>query len=321
MKFGLCLALFLIASPCLAEQTAGVRHLSDTSETARPLALSVWYPSDQPASARIGGNAVFEGTAAAPDAPLPAGPLPLVVVSHGGLRSASDSGAWLSASLARAGFVAVEVNAPRPATAAIALAEIWRRPQDISRAVDRVLADGEWGARIDRARISVVGIALGATAALSVAGARLDGERYVNACSAEGVRAGPDCGWLAAQGVPLAATPRENLARLGRDPRVTSVVAVNPEYGAAIGAPPAEVATLLVTLGSPEDGPDPVGDPVALAEATVFDVFATCTAAGPDLLREDGGDAALCGTSPEVREAVHRQLSGRITSFLAGTGK
>lgn len=323
MRSGLCLALLLISGPCLAETAAGVRHLSDVPDGARPLALSVWYPTGAAPSAVIGGNAVFRGVAAAPEAPLPAGPLPLVVVSHGGLRSAADTGAWLSSSLARAGFLVVEVNAPRPDTAAAALDEIWQRPQDMSRAVDRMMGDGEWRARIDPDRISGVGFALGATAALSVAGAPMDVGRYRQSCSPGGGAPGPECRWFAAAGVGLAQTRPDALARPARDPRFMAAVAINPEFDAAFGNPPAGVATLRITLGAGEEipGAGPVAGRAVLPDATAGDAFATCTAAGPALLAEDGGDAALCGTSPDAREAIHRQVSGLIASFLAGTGR
>lgn len=324
MRSGLCLALVLISGPCLAETTAGIRHLSDTSDTARPLALSVWYPTDATPTATVGGNAVFRGVAAAPEAPLPAGPLPLVVVSHGGLRSATDSGAWLSSALARAGFLAVEVTAPRPDTAAAALGEIWQRPQDMRRAVDRMMADGDWRTRIDPERISAVGFALGATAALSVAGAPMDPARYRQACSPEGGAPAADCRWLAAAGIGLEQTPPDALARLARDPRFTAVVALDPEYDAALGEPASGVATLRVIFGTGEGraaAPPVAGRTVVLPEATAGDGFAVCTAAGPAILAEEEGDAALCGPSAEAREAIHRQVSGLVAAFLAGTGR
>lgn len=318
MRPGLCLALVLTSGPCLAETVAGVRHLSDRSDPGRPLALSVWYPSDGTASAVIGGNAAFRGVAAAPDAPLPAGPLPLVVVSHGGLRSADDSGAWLSSSLARAGFIVVEVSAPRPELPAEALVEIWQRPKDMRRALDLMLADSDWRARIDPGRISGVGFALGATAALSVAGAPLDGARYRQSCAGGD---GPDCRWLAAGGAGLDQTRPADLARLTRDPRVTAAVAINPEYEDALGEP--GVPTLRITLGPAESAPaaDGMSRQVVLPDATAADAFAVCTPAGPEILAEDGGDAGLCGPSSEARAAIHRQVAELVAAFLAGAGR
>ncbi|WP_121062682.1 alpha/beta hydrolase family protein [Chachezhania antarctica] len=314
----LSLALILAATPCLAETAPGIAHLQDASVTERPLSLSIWYPSGDPASATIGGNIVFEGVSAAPEAPFPGDARPLVVVSHGGLRSAADSGAWLSSSMAQAGYVVVEVNVPRPDNAANALTEIWQRPGDIRRAIDLVLADATWGPRIDEGRVAVAGFALGATAALSVAGADMDVARYMRACAADGPTVGPDCGWYAAQGVDVSDTSEERLEGLARDPRVSSVIALNPEYPAALGTAPADVHALRISLGTPDaaSGDAQVGHAVVIPEATVFDAFPVCTAAGPDILAEDGGDPSICGVSTAVRQSIHRQVSGAIISFL-----
>jgi predicted dienelactone hydrolase len=323
MKFSLALALILTTGPGFAETSAGVAHLSDSAAKERPLALSIWYPSDVQASTTIGGNAVFQGALAAPDAPLPAAPLPLVVVSHGGLRSAADSGAWLSSSIARAGFIVAEVNASRPENATVALNEMWRRPQDISRAVDLMLSDDLWGARIDKSRISVVGFALGATAALSVAGAKIDVEHYMQSCTATDGNSGPDCAWYAAQGVMLTQTNQDGLARLMPDPRFASAIAVDPEYLAALGTPPENLATLLVSLGSEDGIPGAVqfSQSVTIPDASAFDAFAACTEAGPGILIEEEGDASICGASTNARKNIHRELSAAITSFLVKGGK
>lgn len=320
MKLGLSLALILTAGPCQAETSPGIAYLADPTGIERPLALSIWYPSDEQASATIGGNAVFQGVAAAPDAPLPPGPLPLVVVSHGGLRSAADSGAWLGSSIARAGFLVVEVNAPFPDNAAESLDEIWRRPQDISRALDLMLGDTAWGARIDRNRISVAGFALGATAALSIAGADMDVEKYMQSCAADGAAAGPDCRWYAAEGVELTQTDREGLQRRMHDARFTSVIAIDPEHMAALRLPPETENSLLISLGDQDHaaGVPGIAQSVVIPEASTFDVFSACTKAGPGILLEEDGDAAICGGPAEARESIHRKVSEAVTTFLKG---
>lgn len=316
MKFGLSLALILGAAPCLAETAPGVAYLHDAAVKERPLSLSIWYPSEEQASATIGGNPVFEGVSAAPDAHFPEGALPLVVVSHGGLRSAADSGAWLSSSIARAGYVVVEINAPRPDNGAIALNEIWRRPQDIRRAIDLVLTDEAWGPRIDGGKVSIAGFALGATAALSLSGAEMDVARYMLSCAAESETEEADCGWYAAQGVDLSETSLEGLAGLVRDPRVTSVIAVNPEYLAALSAAPDGVSTLHISLGTPAG--NQISQAVTIPSGSVFDAFAVCTAAGPDILIEEDGDSSLCGASADARQTIHQEVSEAIISFLDG---
>lgn len=320
MRLGLSLALFLAAAPCLAQPAAGVVHLSETTVAERPLSLSIWYPSEGEASETVGGNPVFEGVPAAPDARFPDGAFPLVVVSHGGLRSAADSGAWLSSAITRAGYVVVEVNAPRPENAVAALDEIWRRPQDIRRVIDLMLSDKAWGQRVDDRSISVAGFALGATAAFSVAGAELDVARYMGSCAADSEMENPDCGWYAKQGVDPSQTSQESLAQLVRDPRVTAVIGVNPEYLTALGAVPAEVGALWISLGDPDDvsDDDQLAKDVVIPNASVFDAFAVCTDAGPDILQEEAGDPSLCGASSEARRAIQQKISDAVISFLAG---
>ena len=75
------------------------------------------------------------------------------------------------------------------------------------------------GPPLQGSEVSVAGFALGATAALSVAGAKLDVARYMNSCGTTNLEAqGPDCGWYAAQGVKPSDTSREALAEMVRDP-------------------------------------------------------------------------------------------------------
>jgi predicted dienelactone hydrolase len=306
--------LILLALPAAADPAPGITHLTDTSRAERPLALSVWYPSGESASVVFGGNAVFEGVAVVPNAVPPTVPLPLVVVSHGGLRSADDTGAWLSASIAQRGFIVVEVNAPRPNDAATALSEIWQRPDDISRAIDRILADYDWNHRIDRTRISVVGFALGGTAALSIAGAEMDIEAYMQSCASGRPPQAPDCEWLTAQGVSLAQTSLPDLGRPKRDPRVTSVVAVNPEYPGALSAPFQGVAILHISLGQ---NPLEEEQTVTIPQSSVFDAFAICSARGKAILLEEEGDGSLCNTAAEARQYIHSEILRQIGTFLA----
>lgn len=307
-------ALILLALPATADPAPGIAQLTDTSRAERPLTLSVWYPSKESASAVFGGNAVFEGVATAPDAVRPTIPLPLVVVSHGGLRSADDTGAWLSASIAQEGFIVVEVNAPRPSDASAALSEIWQRPDDISRAIDRLLADDDWNCRIDRTRISVVGFALGATAALSIAGAEMNPEAYMQSCDSEHPAQAPDCAWFAAQSVSLAQTSLTELGRPKRDPRVIAVVAVNPEYPGALGAASQDVAALRLVLGR---NPLDEEQTVTIPQASVFDAFAICSARGRAILVEEEADGSLCNTVAEARQSIHSEIMGQIGTFLA----
>lgn len=315
MKLAVLPLLFMLAAPGMARSAPGVMQVIDTAE--RPLALSIWYPAEADASVTVGANAVFEGAPAAADAPVPSGRLPLVVLSHGGLRSAANSGAWLAAALAQAGFLVVEVNGPRPENPRQAVDEIWRRPDDIRDALDLVLRDPVWSDHVDRDRIAVAGFALGGTAALSIAGRRLDPDGYLRSCSGDDA-GGPDCAWFAAHDVAPEQVDRDRLDRSRRDLRIGAAVALDPEYAAAfVGDAASDAAPTLLILSDKQKSI--AGNGIQeLPQANPFDAFPVCTAKGARILLEDGGDPALCGASPEARKQAHARIGKAIIAFLNG---
>lgn len=302
------LSLYVVWTCCaIADGTgAGVRTLMVAGE--RPLSLTIWYPAQGDTAQTVGGNAVFEGVQGALDAPLPDAPSPVVLVSHGGLRSAADSGAWLSAALARNGFVAIEINAPRPADAAQAIDEIWQRPRDITRALDAVDAAPPWRGVVDLTAVSAVGFALGGTAVLSVAGGALNADTLMTSC-AEPAKS-PDCGWFAAQGIGFDSIDVEALSSLRKDQRIKAVIALSPEYLDVFKtpAPPFHPDAHVLTFGQ-GDGP--------FSSLTPFDAFGVCTPKGPAILAEDGGPAELCGETPEGRNAAHEIVIKTVLPLLA----
>lgn len=314
----LVLSVPALALPCSADPVPGIAFLADDPAQERPLSLSIWYPGEAGASVLIGGNAVFAGTSAAPDASVAGGPFPLVVLSHGGLRSAANSGAWLGALLASSGFLVVEINAPAAETAQAAVDEIWHRPRDISRALDMMLGDPVWAGHVDPARISVVGFALGGTAALTVAGAEFDAVDYLRACSGPKVE-GPDCAWYAAQDVTLESVDQVQLGQMGQDSRVVSAIAIAPEYQSAFqgGVDAAGTAVLIVALGGQAVPDMPHARHVSIHDAQAFDAFALCTDAGPPILLEEGENPALCGAGQKTRARVHQEIADAIRDFLA----
>lgn len=315
------LVALLFATPCIAEPYIGVRTLAaDRGDGPGRLSLSVWYPAEDGGSLEnVGGNAVFAGQPTYRDATMAPGPYPLVLLSHGGLRSVADSGAWLSGRLAEEGFVVVEVNGPRPDGAVGAVDEIWRRPQDVSLALDRILQDLTLSAVIDATRIAVVGHALGGTAALALIGGRLDADAFASACAAEAD--GPDCAWYAAQDVSLADVDREMLEHGHRDTRISAAIAIDPEYAGVFLAPSLtdHGADIRVIWLSAPDRPEFVdtGLPQAVIEnATVYDAFGLCTPKGKYILAEDGGDVSLCDADAAERAHIHDEIAERLGAAL-----
>ena len=156
------------------------------------LRVTVWYPAAE--------NAVeTQQVIGAPDAPLflagkaaehaamaPAlDERPLIVLSHGTGGSAMQM-AWLGTALARAGYIAAAVNHPgnnalEPYTAE-GFVLWWERATDLSEVIDGMLADPEFGPKIDKDRIGAAGFSIGGYTVLALGGARADISVIIDLC-------------------------------------------------------------------------------------------------------------------------------------------
>ncbi len=213
------------------------------------------YPAGAGGTAvRVGDNAVFDGAPAREDAAVADGSFPVVLLSHGGLRSAPDSGAWIASRLATEGFVVAVPRPPRLEGARIRNApeELWRRPADLSATLTAVENDPTLGSRLDTKAVGVLGFQLGATAALALIGARINGQRYARSSDRGGT--GIDCAWFASNGIDLHGIDIALVERSNLDRRVRAAVAVDPELSAYLD--PASLMAIsvpvqLVNLGEP----------------------------------------------------------------------
>ncbi|NDV99045.1 hypothetical protein [Salipiger sp. PrR002] len=324
---GLALAA-LLAVPGFAEEgetAVGVSTMvRPEANFDRGISMTIWYPaqSDAGASELVGRNAVFEGTPAQREASPQPGKLPLVLLSHGGLRSAEQSGAWLAARLAAGGFIVAEVSGQRPRDQASAVGEIWRRPAELGQALDLLLSDPDWQMRIDETRVAVAGVALGGTAALMLGGGQIDAAAYARNCDSS--HPAPDCDWFAKGGVDPASVDVQALSLERRDPRVRAVLALAPEYLAEFRPDtlaPRRAATKVYGLAEPAAGETRLAVQAGievrpLEDARLYDLFARCTPDGAKLLEEEGGDPALCGSTAEDRAAVHEAVASDALHFL-----
>jgi len=156
----------------------------------RPLRTALWYPAPRSAIMSESVTAgLFEGGIVAPGAPIAPdrSRYPLIILSHGTGGSAVQM-MWLGRFLAARGFVVAAVNhhgntSAEPQRRAQGFLLYWERARDLSRVLDRILADEVFGPRIDGARIGAAGFSLGGFTVLLTAGARFSSARYAAFCA------------------------------------------------------------------------------------------------------------------------------------------
>jgi predicted dienelactone hydrolase len=317
-------------------------------DAQRDLRCVVWYPAVDTAVETkqvVGppGAPLFEAGMAATDAELSPSMKgwPLILLSHGTGGSATQL-AWLGTALARAGFIAVAVdhpgnNANSPLTAE-GFALWWERATDLSQVLDGILADDEFGKRIDQARIGAAGFSIGGYTVLELAGAQTDISELYNACRDNADMAG--CMVPEMRALPgdlktpadilhaVRKTSGESLARSGdlfSDDRIGAVFAMAPALGftqteeslRAIRLPVEMVVGDNDRIAPAKENAAYVRSEIKGAKLTNlphvghYTFLDTCTADGKQKLGQ------LCEDDKAVdRDAVHAQVAAMAVEFF-----
>jgi predicted dienelactone hydrolase len=309
------------------------------------LLATVWYPAAATAREEqlwIGdprAPLASAGSAArrADLAPAPRR-FPLIVISHGTGGSALAM-AWLGSRLAARGFIAVAVNHPgndalEPYTAQ-GFSLWWLRARDLSSAIDGMLADRQFGPRIDARRIAAAGFSLGGYTMMEIAGGRTS-SAFFDFCSShprDGRCAGPpEFPTLAAKVHALLEKDPGFRAELRaasasyRDPRVRAVFAIAPANGAMVTSDSLASITVPVEIvAGSADTIEPVAANARYFAAHVpgsrlilfpgaghYTFFATCTALGRK------AQPALCEDAPGIdRARIHERAAALAVAFFA----
>jgi predicted dienelactone hydrolase len=222
-------------------------HLEDAARQ-RPLVTRLWYPADaktRPTLTALDWIFVAHGV---PEAPMAAQPqkLPLVLLSHG-TGGSPASLVWLAERLAAHGYLVAAVehfgNAYGNDTPEGAMAQ-WRRPVDLSRTLDALLADARFAPRIDATRVGAAGMSSGGYTVIALSGGIYHPERMGALCQEHPSRRGcrPD-----ARAVFASLPDRDAASSSYKDPRFRAVFAIAPALGPGFAAD--DLADITIPVG------------------------------------------------------------------------
>jgi predicted dienelactone hydrolase len=359
------IVLLVMAVVCLAPVgraqapfKVGVSHRAflkgDTSYDWRgaqthALLTTVWYPADAQAveTAQWVGDPkqpfASAGRAAeeAALAPSPA-KLPLILLSHGTGGSALMM-AWLGTQLAAHGYIAIAVNHPgnnalEPYTVQ-GFTLGWERAVDLSRVLDGMLADPEFGQRIDPHRIGAAGFSFGGFTMIELAGGVADFSHVIAECDVPEPHAAictspPELPNLMPRAIQLFhADPTYRAAleasrKSYRDPRIRAIFAIaplgsvfSPESLEKISIPVEIVAGAGDPILSPPANAGFVAAHIPGAKLTIYPggvghytFLDSCVAAAK---KQNPG---FCADPPGVdRDAIHLTTAEKAVTFFDRT--
>lgn len=290
------------------------------------LDLAIWYPTNRSPSSVDYGNWTFSASRGAP--PL-TGQHPLVLLSHDSAGS-RFSLHQLATALVQKGFVVAAPTHLGDNIDNMSLLftgeQLVQRARQLSATLDTLLSHSDTAPLIDPQRIGVLGIGPGGTAALLLAGARLDPTGWSSYCTRSPARSNdPYCSpWAKVRMDKLVATP--GLEASFRDRRIRIAAAVAPTYCMLLtpnGLTRIRIPLLLLKAGKDRLNRPP-SDAEALARAlphlTQFGILPEANAAA--LMSPCSENMAqtlpeLClSVTPKIRDTVQLRLAQYASTFF-----
>lgn len=329
----LCCFLFSLLFSVASYANTAFRQLNIHEASPRPLNIAIWYPTAATGSPeKVGDNIAFYGTSALRDAAPEAGEHPLLLLSHGYGGNWRNLN-WLATEMAAQGYIVAAVDHPgtttfnkRPQDAK----ELWRRPQDLQRAMMKIITTPSLAGKVDTQRIAAAGHSLGGWTVLELAGARFDAARFQHDCRTHARLSA--CKLIQTLGIDDAGG---RLAANEGDPAIKAVVSL--DLGLARGFTPeslSQIAVPVLIMAAQADSdelparlesgylaeylPAAVRRVVNVEGATHFSFMQQCKPGAMALIAEkEPGEEIVCqdgGT--RSRAAIHRQLARDISAFL-----
>lgn len=222
-----------IQSSAIASDNVGVRQIAAFSkERGTYLDVTVWYPASSGGkSVMLGESAFFKGTPAMQNAAISVGKFPLILLSHGaGLAGTAQAVSWIAAPLAKGGFIVAAPTHPGNGgenRSAAETTKLWLRPTDITSALNAIGGASFFKEHLQHNAVGILGLSMGGSTALAVAGARMDEKRLASYCDTDALN--PSfCGWVRQTGVDLHAMDLRSSSRDYADKRVRFAMAIDP---------------------------------------------------------------------------------------------
>lgn len=322
------LSMSLASHPATAEGIVGVRRIAvHSAERDAALDVTVWYPA-QSGGERVvlGESPFFTGTPALRDAPVAPGKYSLILLSHGaGLAGNPQAISWIAAPLAKHGFIVAAPTHPGnsgPNRSAAETMKLWLRPADLTATLNSVTGSAAIRDHLKGGKVGVLGLSMGGTTALAMAGARLSPNLLAGYCDTDASNASL-CGWVRQSGVDLHKLNMTLAGRDNREPRVSFAMSIDPAPVDVLEPKSLSGITIpveIVNLGKPGQIPItakadeiakamPGGRYTIIEDASHYSMFGECKPGAAALAeKEDVGEPICTDGGGRPRGQIHAQL-------------
>ena len=300
-----------------------------SEDRGKNIEIYYWYPTEEARyDHEFGNNRIFASIKATRDAKIYPGKHPVIALAHGGMRSSFTHSGWIAAALSKQGYIVVTPKPPQhneiPPSQAVN--ELWLRPSDVRLGLSHLDNIPLLSQNADRDNIAGVGFFLGGTTMLTLAGGKISPDKYKASCKQNGVNI--DCPWLLKNKVDLDNLTNNLFDKVQVDPRITSIVVINPELTKTLDTQSLADINSRTTLINLSANTNPTLEPakammsipklqtIEIASATPFSAFSLCTEKGVKILSLEGEDE-ICHEIPNTaRQDNHQRIVEEILEAL-----
>jgi len=327
----------VVQQAAAAGDNVGVRQITAPSkERGIDLDVTVWYPADSgDKPITLGESVFFVGTPAILDAPISEGNFPLILLSHGaGLAGHAQALSWIATPLAKQGFVVAAPTHPGNTGANRSAAEtmkLWLRPADITETLNAMEKDSFFKEHLEHDKVGILGLSMGGSTALAIAGARIDPRRLAGYCDTDALNPSL-CEWVRQSGVDLHAMDMRPAGRDNEDKRIRFAMAIDPapvDVFQTDTFSQISIPVEIVNLGQP--GTIPLTAQAAeiakaisnakystIGDASHYSMFAECKPGASELAEsEKVGDPICTDGGRRSRKEIHTQLINMVAAAFS----
>lgn len=313
------LLFFFISTALLANNKVGFTTFDVYSKHRNyDIKTMVFYPSVDNEEFILGKHKLFVSQSVALDGALKKDKYPLVFLSHGGLRSASNQIDWLAKALVQKGFVVLLTKSKLDKTTAFY--EPWLRANDMLISFEKLKETEKFKDSIDYENINSVGILLGATSLALSSSAKLNLESYKNQClNTQSL----DCTWYEENGIDLKSFDVEFIEDIKVSIPSKKAVLFDMEYSNMFDKNSLKNSTtsfLFINLSNQKVLDNSHFKDGFLYKniknANVFSSFSLCTKKGEIILKGTNEKPNLCSQKSIEKRAFHDIIITEILSYL-----
>lgn len=277
----------------------------------------LFYPSLEKENFILGKHKLFISENISLNGKIKENKYPLIILSHGGLRSAPNQINWLGKSLAKEGFIVLITK--NNIDKKTALYEPWLRANDMFISI-LDLKKSDFKSMVNFDKVYSVGFLLGATSSFILNSAKIDLDRYKKICEKN---KSLDCNWYKNNQIDLNSLNKAFIEKLNYTLPIKKAIFFDMELSSLFeekSLSNIDTRFLFINLSDNKllDNRDfeAFYDYKKIENANVFSSFSLCTKKGEFILKGSEENKNLCFDNNDKKKIIHKKILNEIIEYL-----